>query len=63
MKNTYYPDKNTLVIEHEGKMIGFRGGIAERMFKRFIERGEPVMIGTLGKTIPMSNRAANVSNN
>lgn len=63
MKNTYYPDKNTLVIEHEGKMIGFRGGIAERILKRFIDKGVPVAIGTLRKSVPLSNCAAKVSNN
>ena len=55
MKNTYYPGKNTLVVEHQGRMIGFRGGVAERILKQFIEKGEPVYIGNTRKSIPLSN--------
>ena len=63
MKNTYYPDKNSLVIEHNGRMIGFQGNIAERIFKGLLLKGEPVEIGNLSKPKQASQRSANICKN
>ena len=45
MTRIYYPETNTFVISHEGRIFGARGAIAERILKRCFENNESVMIG------------------